>query len=111
LRISIALQDFELVPPLGGDRGAAGADIGLRPGVGRRGLLEPLPRAGFGLRQRLLAILLLPRLDLLRFRRRERRFGLGDRGVLQLDPVVQIVERRLRADDSGFGLRDLRLLD
>ena len=46
---------------LGCDDRAAGTNIGLRLGIGRGGLLEPLPRAGIGLRQRLLALLLFPR--------------------------------------------------
>jgi hypothetical protein len=54
---------------LRGDYGTAGAHVGLRLGIGCRRLFKSLPRASFGLRQRLLALLLLARLDLLRRRR------------------------------------------
>jgi hypothetical protein len=62
------------------------------------------------LRQRLLALLFLLRLDLARLRRDALRFGLRDGGVLQLHLVVEIVERGFRARNAGFGLGDLRLV-
>ena len=43
-------------------------------------------------------------------RRRPARLGLRDGRVLQLDLVVQIVERGLRGGDAGLGLRDLGLI-
>jgi hypothetical protein len=66
-----------------------------------------LARSGFGLRQRLLALLFLTRLDLLGRRGYELGFGLCDRRVLQLDLIAQIVEGCLRGGDAGLGLRDL----
>ena len=95
---------------LGRDHGAAGAHVGLRLGIARDRLLEPLPRAGFGLRQRLLALLLLLGLDLHGFGRQPRGLRLRDRRILQLDLVGQIVEHGLRGGDRRFGLRDLRLI-
>ena len=84
--------------------------IGLGAGIGCGRLFELLPGAGFGLRQRLLPLLLLTGFDLLRHRRHLLRFGLRDGGVLQFDLVGEIVERGLRADDAGLGLRDLGLV-
>ena len=95
---------------LRGDHGAAGANIGLRLGIGRGRLLEFLPCAGFGLRQRLLAFLLLVRLDFLRERRYLLRLGLCDGGVLQFDLIVQIVEGGLRSGNVCLGLCDLGLI-
>src|ERR1700694_225858 len=80
-------QHFELMA-LRGDEGAAGAHVGLRPGVGRSCLFELLPRSGFGLRQRLLALLLLARLDLLSRRGYKLGFGLRNRDLLQFHLVV-----------------------
>lgn len=75
-----ALQNFELML-LGRDHRAARAHVGLRLGVGGDCLLEPLPRAGLGLRQRLLPLLLLPRLDLHGFGRQPRRAWLSTAGI------------------------------
>ena len=58
-----SLQDFELMA-LRGDHRAARLHVRLRLGITRGRLLEPLPCAGIGLRQRLLTLLLLLRLDL-----------------------------------------------
>jgi len=77
---------------------------------GRSRLFESLPRAGFGLRQRLLAFLFLARLDFLCGRRDLLRFGLRDGCVLQLDLIVQIVEGGLGCGNTGLGLGNLGLV-
>ena len=92
------------------DHGPARFHIGLRARVGRRGLFELLPRAGIGLGQRLLPLLLLPGFDLLRLRGHLLRLALRDGRVLQLDLVGEIVEGCLRGGDAGLGLRDLCLV-
>lgn len=60
--------------------------------------------------QRLLALLLLPRLNLQGFRRQARRFRLCNRRILQLDLIGEIVERRLRTDHGRVGLVDQSLV-
>ena len=58
----------------------------------------------------MLALLLLPRLDLHGFGREPRGLRLCNRRILQLDLIGQIVEHGLRGGDRRFGLRDLRLI-
>ena len=93
-----------------GDYGPARPHVSLCARVGRDGLLELLPCAGLGLRQRLLPLLLFTSFDFLSGRGHLLRLGLRDGGVLQLDLVGEIVERGLCGGNAGLGLSDLGLI-